>query len=77
MLLNFNNKPKGQSTVEYIIVVAAVLSVLIVFFGPGGLFRKSFVTSLNMTTDGMTEMAGRMVSARRSNPNIPMTPPLP
>ena len=44
-------KKKGQSTVEYIILVAAVLLALIVFLGPQGPFVKAFNTAATAVPD--------------------------
>lgn len=53
-------KKRGQSTVEYIILVAAVLAIIILFLGTGGPFRKSYNTVLHTGTDGMTNLANRL-----------------
>ena len=55
-------KKKGQSTIEYIILVAAVIAALLVFL-PGG-FTAAFTTTLTDGTDGMTEMANRLSTSR-------------
>jgi uncharacterized protein (UPF0333 family) len=57
-------KNKGQSTVEYIILVAAILAALIVFLQPGGVFQTAFNDSLNTGTNGMQDMANRLSSSR-------------
>ena len=45
-------KRKGQSTVEYIILVAAVLAALIMFLRPGGIFQTAFNDTLRTATNG-------------------------
>ncbi len=55
---------KGQSTVEYIILVAAVIGTLIVFLGPTGPFKGSFNKTLETGTNGMTELANRLSNSR-------------
>ena len=55
---------RGQSTLEYIILVTAVVAVLLVFLGPTGIFRSSYNTTLNTVTAGMTNMSLRMVNSR-------------
>lgn len=57
-------KKKGQSTVEYIILVAAIISLLIIFLGPNGPFRQAFNDALTTGTNGMVNMAGRLAGSR-------------
>ena len=63
---NRTNKPakkkKGQSTVEYIILVAAVIGALIIFLP--GTFRTAFNATLSSGTNGMEDMANRLSSSR-------------
>lgn len=65
---NITSKPKqqkkGQSTVEYIILVAAVLAVLIIFLRPGGPFSNTFNSALTNGTNGMQDMGGRLAGSR-------------
>lgn len=61
-------KRKGQSTVEYIILVAAIIAVLIIFLGPTGPFSKAFNTTLITGTNGMTNMADRLSGSRPLSP---------
>lgn len=65
---------KGQSTVEYIILVAAVLAALLVFLKPGGVFQTSFNDTLKSGTNGMVDMANRLAGSR---PATPIAPPAP
>lgn len=51
-------KKKGQSTVEYIILVAAVLAAILVFVG--GPFRTAVENTLQTGTNGMVDQAGRL-----------------
>jgi CHASE2 domain-containing sensor protein len=57
-------KQRGQSTVEYIILVAAILAALIVFLKDGGVFQTAYNQALNQGTDGMEDMANRLASSR-------------
>ena len=57
-----SRKKKGQSTVEYIILVAAVIGALIIFLP--GVFRASYEDALTSGTDGMEDMAGRLQASR-------------
>ena len=65
---NTNNTPhrkkKGQSTVEYIILVAAVLAALIIFLAPGGVFQSAFNSTIATGTNGMQNMAQRLAGSR-------------
>jgi hypothetical protein len=55
---------KGQSTVEYIILVAAILAALIVFLKPGGIFQRSVNDAFVSGTNGMVDMANRLAQSR-------------
>ena len=57
-------KKKGQSTIEYIILVAAVIAALLLFLGPTGGFRTAFTQTLTDGTNGMTNMATRLRDSR-------------
>ena len=59
-----SQKKKGQSTVEYIILVAAVLAALIIFLRPGGIFQTAFNQTISTGTSGMTNMANRLAQSR-------------
>ena len=59
-------KKKGQSTVEYILLVAGVIAVLIVFLGPNGAFKKKYDQALNEGTEGMANMAKRLSASHDS-----------
>ena len=65
-MVNSNNKKKkGQSTLEYIILVTGVIAILIVFLNPnGGIFTKAFNTTLEEGTNGMQDMSNRLKSSR-------------
>jgi len=56
-------KKDGQSTVEYIILVAAILAALIIFLRPGGVFQSAYNTALNQGTQGMEDMADALQSS--------------
>ena len=58
-------KKKGQSTVEYIILVAAVLAAILIFVaGPTSPFRTAFNSTLTQGTNGMENMATRLSTSR-------------
>ncbi len=55
---------KGQSTVEYIVLVTAVLSVAILFLTSStGPFQSKLNSSLSTVTNSMTNMANRLGSS--------------
>ena len=55
-------KKKGQSTVEYIILVAAVIAGLIAFLP--NTFKKAYNATLVSGTNGMEAMANRLSGSR-------------
>lgn len=56
-----NRKKKGQSTLEYIILVTAVIAILIVFLNPStGVFGRGFNNALHTGTNGMKQLANRL-----------------
>ena len=55
---------KGQSTVEYLILVAGVIAILLVFVGNSGSpFRKALNSTYDSATNGMQNMAGRLANS--------------
>ncbi len=56
------NGRDGQSTVEYIILVAAIIGALIVFLPRT--FKTAFEATLNSGTCGMVNMADRLSTSR-------------
>ena len=59
-------KKKGQSTVEYIILVAAVIGALIVFLP--NTFQSAYNAALRSGTNGMENMANRLSTSRPLSP---------
>jgi hypothetical protein len=55
-------KKKGQSTVEYIILVAAIIGALIIFLP--GIFTTAYNATLSSGTNGMEDMANRLAGSR-------------
>lgn len=47
---------KGQSTFEYVLTVAAVLVVVVVFLNPGGAFRGVVEKTMNNAVDSINLM---------------------
>lgn len=60
MFKNLHRKKKGQSTLEYIIMVTGVIVVLIFFLGPGGPFATSFNKTMLQGTNGMESIANTL-----------------
>ena len=66
-MIKFFNKrrKKGQSTLEYIVLITGVIAILIVFLNPRtGVFNTAFNTTLQTGTNGMTSMANRLATSR-------------
>ena len=51
---------RGQSTIEYIILVAAVIGVLLVFYSNG--FKTALTNTLTLGTNGMEQMGKRLAN---------------
>ena len=52
---------KGQSTVEYVLLVTAVIAVVILFANPTkGIFPQRLNQVLNQTTQDMLNVASRL-----------------
>lgn len=60
MFKNLQRKKKGQSTLEYIILVTAVIAIIIIFLGPSGIFRSAYNKTLTYGTNGMDSMANKL-----------------
>ena len=52
---------RGQSTVEYILVVAAVIVVGLVFLGKNGVFKNALNTTFNTNINSMLEMGEKIL----------------
>ena len=65
MLKQLRNK-RAQSTVEYVILVAIVIAVILAF--TNGIFRTSYNDTLAKATNGMTDMANRLFMSRPLSP---------
>ena len=59
-------KKKGQSTIEYIILVAAVIGALLVFLP--NTFQTAYEATLNSATNGMEDMGDRLSASRPLSP---------
>jgi competence protein ComGC len=55
-------KKKGQSTVEYIILVAAIIGALLIFLP--NTFQTAYNSAMTEGTDGMENMAQRLTASR-------------
>jgi uncharacterized protein (UPF0333 family) len=60
MFKKLQHKKKGQSTLEYIILVTGVVVVLIIFLSPNGPFATAFNKTMLYGTNGMDAMANRL-----------------
>ncbi len=58
------NKQRGQSTVEYIVLVSAVIAVAVAFFlAPGNQFQKTMNSTLGQSASQISNMQGRWVNS--------------
>ena len=57
---------KGQSTLEYIILVSAIIAIILIFLGPSGIFQKRLNATLDQVSNGMSNMSDRI---SKSYPN--------
>lgn len=65
MSMKQHKKKKGQSTLEYIILVTGVIAVLLIFLNPStGIFNRAFNETLSQGTNGMQDMANRLRTSR-------------
>lgn len=64
MSMKQQKKKKGQSTLEYIILVTGVVVVLLAFLAPGGVFNQHFCSTMSSATNGMLNMAERLGGSR-------------
>lgn len=55
---------KGQTTLEFILLVTAVIAALLVFLGPTGPFRERVNGTVDEVSNGMTDMAERISTSR-------------
>ncbi|MBF0479874.1 MAG: class III signal peptide-containing protein [Candidatus Omnitrophica bacterium] len=58
------NQNKGQSTVEYIVLVTAVIAVIIVFLSKGGPFQKTVNQTLTDAKSSMNSMSTKLKNSR-------------
>lgn len=65
MVKTQSKRKKGQVTLEFIILVAAIIAILIVFLNPnGGVFSTALNRTLQEGTNGMENMARRLRQSR-------------
>ncbi len=58
------DKEKGQSTVEYLVLVGIVIGVVIVFLASGNSpFKTALNSVLNSATNSMINMADRLAAS--------------
>ena len=67
MVRNHSKKKKGQVTLEFILLVAAIVAILIVFLNPnGGVFSTALNQTFQQGTNGMQNMAARLSGSRNT-----------
>jgi len=55
---------KGQSTVEYVVLVAVIIVVILGFLRVGGPFQNALNGTFQQATNGMEDMANRLAGSR-------------
>ena len=58
-----SQKKEGQSTVEYVVLVSAVLGAVILFLTPGGVFRKTTNQTFTDMSKGVNTMSDRVANS--------------
>jgi hypothetical protein len=63
---------KAQSTLEYIILIAAVIAVMLIFLaGESSPFRTALNSTMGDATNSMVDMSGRLGGSRGDTPTNP------
>ena len=58
------NKRKGQSTLEYVLLVTAVIVVIIALVaGPTSPFKKAFNSVMQGSVDSMNSVGGKLANS--------------
>jgi len=65
MKSNSKKKRKGQSTVEYLVLVAGVLAAFIYFLRPQGPFHRALNTTLEYGANEMLSVANRLSNSHQ------------
>lgn len=58
---NERRNSKGQSTVEYILVVAAVIAAILIFGSRNGIFQNALNATYDTNINSMLNMAERIL----------------
>jgi len=56
----------GQSTIEYVIVITAVIVVILAIAGNNGIFRKALDKTYQQSMNGMTDMSNRFYDTMKN-----------
>ncbi len=59
-----NRKKKGQSTLEYILLVTGVVAAMIIFLRSDGPFMNTVNAGISEVADGIRDMATRINGSR-------------
>jgi len=57
-----NQRKSAQSTVEYILLVTAVITVVIFMTGPNSIFQNRLTNTINIATNGMENLATNLTT---------------
>ena len=72
--MHIKNK-RGQSTVEYVLLVTAVVAVIITLVaGNNSQFQTQLNSTLNQAISGMDTMAGRLAGSEPAAPSNTVAP---
>ncbi len=61
-----HTRGRGQSTIEYVVLLTGVIAVMLIFMRPGGVFRTALNKTLDQTTNGMLDMSNRLYNAMKN-----------
>lgn len=64
MFMKQQKKKKGQSTLEYIILLTGIVAVMLMFLSKGSPFARAYNKTLTLGTNGMEQMANRLRFSR-------------
>jgi len=65
-MLRMIKSQRGQSTIEYVIVITAVIVVILTIAGNNGIFRKALDKTYEQSMNGMTDMSNRFYNAMKN-----------
>lgn len=64
--VRIKSKSRGSSTLEYIVLITGIVSILVVFLSPGGVFQTAISRGFNSTTNSMLDMSSRLENSHNT-----------